>query len=162
MCPPSGWGGCCYWLGSDDDDGRQQQLQNWKIKIIFLCRRILYEPLHPSWRVQLNFIIGWFVAGSSYGGVGLLALHNFKQWAQHGRRASAREKINFLPNNRSSSHSRLAPPRVGWLVGGWMDGLVVVRKSYSEMMKISSAEQKGRERAKKAWKQMQPVINCMP
>lgn len=39
---------------------------------------------------------------------------------------AAREKINFLPNNRSSRRRRPASSLVS---GGW----VVVRKSYSEM-----------------------------
>lgn len=104
----------------------QQQLQNWKIKIIFLCRRellLLYEPLHiPSWPSTTGFH-HWLVRLGS-GWLADWLAGSTCIFSNNGHNMAAREKINFLPNNRSSRR------RVG---GGGGGGWVVVRKSYSEM-----------------------------
>lgn len=138
----------------------QQQLQNWKIKIIFLCRRKLYEPLHPgeyNWISSLVGSLGTMECELGYMFLGVQTMGTTWQ--------AAREKINFLPNNRSS---RRRHPASSLVSGGW----VVVRKSYSEMKwkyhqprtEENSAREEPRSESmcKKAWKQMQPVINCMP
>lgn len=87
--------------------GKQQQLQNWKIKIIFLCRRKLYEPLHPGWLTGEYNWISSLVGELSAAGLFICLLvwlpvwnrnrsinmYTFKQWAQHGRQL--RKKLIF-------------------------------------------------------------------
>lgn len=107
----------------------QQQLQNWKIKIIFLCRRELYEPLHPGEYNWISSLVGSLGTKEEWELGYVPGVQTMCTTWQ-----AAREKINFLPNNRSSRPR----PASSSLVSGCCAKIL-----FRNEMKISSAQNRG-------------------